>query len=372
MNIKKVFGIIPICICLVFLSSCDKIKLPTDNSTEQKSPSNTSKQPTDLDEKNDNIDPKQTSSYTIKDYFPFKENTKYVFEGKGNEYAFYTVYVDYIKGDKIQLRKNNGGTEVVSVIENKNGQLKTIFSKEEAYYREDFTSKPSDKEDILLKEPLIKGTSWTLSNGTKRYISNINVDVTTPAGNFKAIEVTTEGNGSKTLDYYGLNAGLIKTVYNSNGMEVTSTLKELKSNTPLSQTVKFYYPSSNGEKLYYTQNKLSFKTNDMTKLTFEKLFKEAPSKTVGRLIGPNVKIKSLYLNGNVVYVDFTKELVTEMTAGSGYEALILQGITNTLGGYYNVSKVYITVENKPYESGHFLMKKGQTFTVNTKGNVQLK
>jgi hypothetical protein len=369
---KKTLVIMSIFVCLVFLSGCDNIKLPLNNNSQQNTPGNTDKQPPNPTPQDKTPDTKQTTSYTIKDYYPFKENTEYNYEGQGNEYASYTVNVDYIKGDRVQLRKNNGGTEVVSVIENKNGELKIIFSKEETYFREDFTSKPSNEDEILLKEPLVKGTSWTLSDGRKRYISNVDMDITTPAGNFKALEITTESSDSKTLDYYGLNTGLIKSVFTSNGMEVTSTLKELKANTPLTQTVKFYYPNINDDKLYYSQKKLSFKTNDLTKMTFEKLFKEAPSKSVGKLIGPNVKIKSLYLNGNVVYADFTKELITEMNAGAGYEALILQGITNTLGGYYNVNTVYITVEDKPYESGHIIMKKGQTFTVNTKNTSQLK
>jgi hypothetical protein len=53
-----------------------------------------------------------------------------------------------------------------------------------------------------------------------------------------------------------------------------------------------------------------------------------------------------------------------MNAGSGYEAMILQCITNTLGNYYNTDQVYITIEGKPYESGHIVMKKGETFKVN--------
>lgn len=89
-------------------------------------------------------------------------------------------------------------------------------------------------------------------------------------------------------------------------------------------------------------------------------------------MGPNVKIKSLYLNkDNIVYIDLTKELVSEMNAGSGYESMILQSITNTIGSYYGVDKVYITIEGNPYSSGHFVMKNGEYFKVNTKNIVEL-
>jgi hypothetical protein len=40
----------------------------------------------------------------IEDYYPIKENIKYVYEGKGNEYASYSVYIDYTSEDKVQQR----------------------------------------------------------------------------------------------------------------------------------------------------------------------------------------------------------------------------------------------------------------------------
>lgn len=119
---------------------------------------------------------------------------------------------------------------------------------------------------------------------------------------------------------------------------------------------------------------LSFKTNDITRIIFENAFKDLPKGDLAKVLGPNVKIKSLYLNkdNRVVYIDFTKELLSEMNAGSGYESLILQSITNTIGTYYGVEKVYITIEDNPYASGHIEMKKGEFFTVNLTNSVELK
>ncbi|MCM8710285.1 GerMN domain-containing protein [Clostridium sp. SYSU_GA19001] len=375
---KKLISFIVLSICFSFLFGCstinqilDKTKDKISSSANQNSVQENStnqKENTDSTETTKN----ETPNYSIKDIYPFKANTKYEYEGKGNEYASYTVWVDYIKDDKIQLRTDNGGTVVASVLQLKDGELKTVFLKEEAYYREDFTSKQSNKDEIILKEPLVKGTSWTLSDGRKRYISNVDVDVTVPAGSFKAIEVTTEGKDYKNLDYYAQNTGLIKTVYISGDMEVTSSLSKITENSSFTENVKFYYPNINDEKIYYTEKKLTFKTNDITKITFEKILKESPGKGLGAPLSKNAKIKSLYLNNDVVYVDFSKEFVSEMNAGSGYEAMILDSIVNTLGEYYGVTKVYITVENKPYSSGHIQMKKGETFKVNTKNTVKIK
>ena len=310
---------------------------------------------------------------TIKDYFPYKANTKYMYEGIGNEYASYSVFTDYIVGNRVQLRTDNGGSELVKVLENKDGKLTILLFKGECYYRENLTQSSIGNTEILLKEPLTKGTTWTLANNRKRYISNMDVEVITPLGSFKTLEVTTEDKEDKTLDYYAPNIGLVKSVFITAGSEVSSTLIKMENNVPLIQTVKFYYPNVNDDKIYYVYKRLSFNTNDLTKIIFEKAFKDITNGNLGKVLGPNAKIKSLYLNkNNMVYVDFTRELVSEMNAGAGYESMILQSITNTFGIYYGVDKVYITIEGSPYSSGHILMKKGEFFTVNLKNSFELK
>lgn len=363
---KKFITIITILSLVTLLSACggksNTTNQNTNVSTNQSTPQNTTAS--------------TTSTYTIKDYFPFKENTKYTYDGSGSEFAAHTTQVDYIKDNKIQLRTTNSGTESVNVYENTNGELKLTFSKgEECYYREDFTTKESNKDQILLKEPLVKGTSWTQKDGSKSYISNVDVEVKTPSGTYKSIEVTTEKDKSKEYTYYALNVGIVKTSYKSSqdNLEVTSSLSKVENNTPLVQNVKFYYPNVIDDKLYFSQKKLSFNTNDITKSAFEKYFKETTIKDTGKLLSANAKIKSLYLNSDkMVYVDFSKEFTSEMNAGSGYESMLLQCIANTLGSYYNTDKVYITVEDKPYASGHIIMKKGEPFVVNYNNSVEFK
>lgn len=293
------------------------------------------------------------AAHTIKDYYVYKENTKYTYEGKGNEYASYNISVEYISGSRVQIRTRNGGSETVKVLENKGNELTVVLSRGECYYREDLTRSPETKGEILLKEPLVKGTTWYLSDKRKRFISNIDVQVTTPLGSYKALEVITEGKDDKIIDYYAPAVGLIKSVFTSNGSEISSTLSKIENNVPLTQTVNFYYPNINEDKIYFVAKQLSFKTNDITKQHFEKAFKELPNVNFAKVLGPDTKINSLYMNtDNMVYLDFSKEMISQMNAGSGYEAMILQSITNTIGSYYGVDKVYITVDGKPYSSGH--------------------
>jgi hypothetical protein len=355
---KKVRIVISLLFCIFLVSSC----------TGENATKTSVQSPAPIQGTSQNIKEK-----SIKDYFSLKENTKYIYAGMGNEYASYSTIVDYTMGNRIQIRKNNGGTETVSVMEYKDGELIKVFSKNEIYYRENFLQNPSNNEEILLKEPLEKGTTWMLADNTKRYISGVETSIATPMGIFKTIVVTTEGKNDKTIDYYAPNIGLVKTVSILRGLEISSSLSKIENDVPFSQTLDFFYPNVKENKINFVSKKLNFKTNDITKIVIEKAYKVLPKGNVNKVLSSNTKIKSLYLNkDNMVYVDFTKALISEMNAGAGYESTILQSITNTLGRYYGVSKVYITVEGSPYSSGHIVMRKSEAFTVNFKNCVELK
>ena len=84
-----------------------------------------------------------------------------------------------------------------------------------------------------------------------------------------------------------------------------------------------------------------------------------------RYIGPNTTINWLYYNeiDKMVHLDFSSNFVSDLNTGSSYEALCLSSITNTIGYYYNCNKVYITLNGKPYSSGHIEKKIGEPFLI---------
>ncbi|WP_125154677.1 GerMN domain-containing protein [Clostridium rectalis] len=347
----------------LLLTSCSKSNKPAKNE-------NTSIV-SESDSKSSN---RTTSKYTIKDYFPFNENSKLTYKGSGSEYAQKNVFVDYIKNNKIQLRIVNPGTTAGEILEISNGELRLLDTKEEFYYRDDLTSIDNSKYEILLKEPLIKGTSWTLANGSKRYISDLNKEIFTPYAKYNAIEVTTESTESKSYDYYVLNVGLVKSLYKSKNMEVSTSLEKIEKNVPVSQTIKFYYPDYINNKIIYTKKTLNFNTNDKINPYFEKYFKETPNNNISQLINSNVKINkvSLNLKTNTVEIDFSDNLLNEKNSSSGLESSILQCITNTLADYYNVDKVYLTINNKPYTSGHISLKENEPLKINLNNTIEYK
>ena len=300
---------------------------------------------------------------TIEDYFPIKENTKYSYEGKGNEFATYTEFVDYVANNRIQTRTNNGGTESVKVMEIKDGELLLLYHRGETYFRYNFLEEEYNNGKILLKEPLEEGNSWDYDENTTAKITHISKEVVTPLGNFNAIEVTLEGEQGKTVNYYAKDMGLIKTITSGEGYEVSSTLSSIENNVPLMQTIKLYYPDTDGIHLNTIDVPIEFYTNEEPEDIVEKNIKDL---SVYEIISPNTKINKIAFNEEEksVHVDLSEDFVTEMNAGAGFEGMILQSLTNTLGNYYGVEKVYITIDGGPYESGHIIIEEGEPSLVN--------
>lgn len=298
----------------------------------------------------------------VRDYFPFTPDVTMTYAGEGNEYAGFVSHVDYINNGAIQLRTNNGGTELVSVYAVEDGALIGVFSQEETYYRYDFTAERT-KNEILIMEPITIGTAWTLEDGGKRSITATDAAITVPYGSFKALEVTTENEYGIVKSYYVADMGFVKSEYASKETPsalITSALEKVEKGSPFTQSVRFYFPDFN-DKISYVDISLAFKTGDNPAPKFEYEFKNIPADSgLARVMKEGSSIRSITFdrNTNVVTVDFTKEFITEMNAGTSYEGRILESVADTLGGYFQTDKVQITIEGGPYESGHFLFNLG--------------
>lgn len=305
---------------------------------------------------------KNQDELKIEDVFPIQENTKYSFEGEGNEFATYTMYIDYINGKRVQTRSNNGGSETVRVLELKDGQLTELFQRGETYFRENFTNEEFDGGKILLKEPLKEGTSWPNGENSTSTITSASKEVVTTQGNVDAIEVTTESSQGTTIEYYAKNKGLVKTINKGEGYEVSSTLSQIETNAPLIQTVTLFYPDIDGINYNIIDVPVTFNTNDEPKDVIEQTVKDL---SVYNIFSANTKVNELYysLVDNSVHIDLSQEFVSEMNAGAGFEMMILTSIANTLGTYYGVQEVYLTIDGNPYESGHILLNEGEPLTV---------
>ena len=343
---KKVFFLITICLFLFVLGGCQNESTPQPD-TEAPDVSDT-----------ETPDTPENTEFTVGDYFPITDNTRYVYQGEGNEYAAYDVYNDYSAANKVQQRIDNGGTVMANVVAIAEGKLIKTFSSGETYYRENALD-ATGEEEILLMEPLVTGTTWTLADGSTRTITNTSLALSTPAGDYDALEVTTERTDSTTIQYYAKDVGLVKTIFLAGEAEISSTLSAVEEDVPSMQTLRFFYPNINDDTIYYVDREIAFYTNDVTKDSIAAAYQEVPSE-VGSVFSANTAINDLSLGSDgMVYLDLNQAFLTEMNAGSAYEGMILQCIADTFGYYYNADKVILTVEGATYESGHFAFTAGE-------------
>jgi hypothetical protein len=315
-----------------------------------------------------NKDITPVESLKAKDFFSFEKDVFMDFKGTGNEYAEYKTYVDYVKDDIVQIRNMNPGTVSVSVYQYKDGELIKTYSRGETYYLYDYTNL-KDKEEVIIKEPIKEGTSWSVGESSTRSITGVNKEIDIPLGKYNALEITTENNDSIIKDYYVKGIGKVKSEFVSKedkSNPIISELQNLEKNATNKQDINFYFPDFNNDRITRSTRTIDLSTNQDIMRILEDGLKTAPEgKSFKGTLTANVKILDIIIDDEkgVVTVDFSPELVTEMNAGTTYEMMILNSIANTFGDYFQKDKIIITMEGKPYSSGHILMREGEYIEV---------
>jgi spore germination protein GerM len=167
--------------------------------------------------------------------------------------------------------------------------------------------------------------------------------------------------------------GLVKTVYPStDGDEIYSELSSVESDTPFTAQVRFYFPGTESDTVYYIDRAIDFSTNDVVGDVLAAAYKDVPE-GLNKVLSENTKINSLSIgDDNIVHLDLSSEFINEMNAGSGYEAQILRCIANTFCGYCGAQQLILTIDGKPYSSGHFAFAEGEAIPADYTGVQEYK
>lgn len=323
--------------------------------------------------------PEETAG-SLEEYFPFRADTLYRYKGEGNEFASYTLFTDYILDTEIQFRKDNGGTVLAEVLKLAEGRLTRTYQRGEAYFREDYLRNPglrtgAGTEILLLREPLKKGESWDQGDGVIREILGIREKVEAAGKTYEALAVTSlmkdeAGAESRITEYYAKGIGLIRTVFESPGGDrITSTLEEVVTGAPLKLPVQYHYPRLEPGDYHVKATEAVFHTNDITRKVLEAGYKAGYTQEVrdagaGQVLSPGTKVNVLFLQGGErVRLDLSGEFLREMNAGSGYEAMLLQALARTFGGWYGVKSVVLTIDGDNYSSGHIYFEDEEAIVI---------
>ncbi|GAA0354630.1 GerMN domain-containing protein [Alkalibacterium iburiense] len=313
----------------------------------------------------------ETVSQDLEVWFPRLENVRLEYEGDSMEGSSFTRYPQFVLDDTLQIVEKNAGTHVVTIYEYTDDAIEEIFIRPETYFRENFmdTGLSSEQEGFyyVLQLPIEVGNTWENPNGTQSEITEVGLEMDTPLGTVEAIEVTTTHEDGINTYYYGEDIGLIEVVahYGEDDFEVISQLVGYHEEEAEEFPVTIYTLDEQALGLDAIPVTMALNTNDPARLALADLMKaEAPDTDYTPMITEGVAINFMYLREDgVVHADFSVELVDEMNAGAGVENMILQGIVNTIGGYYQVDEVEITVDNGAYESGHIVVQPGETLSV---------
>lgn len=181
-------------------------------------------------------------------------------------------------------------------------------------------------------------------------ISENDTSINTPSTENTDKEVTTKPN---TSDNDTLNT-------NDNENEI------------ITEKANIYYYDVITDKIVYIKTSIEIKNKEVATALVNEL-KKSPTDDIPPSINENISLKSANLdkNSDVITLDFSSNFVKEQNLGAGSESSTLEAICNTFGDYFNVSKVIITLDGKPYSSGHIVKNEGDTFDVNLDSAVEL-
>jgi hypothetical protein len=138
------------------------------------------------------------------------------------------------------------------VFELNDDSLKRVYFTGEGFARIDCTSMKGE-EEIVIKSPIKVGNSWVMKDGSKRSITAIDKDISTPLGNLKALEITTEGAESTNQEYYVKGMGFVKRVFTSKDnpeFQVITEAEKYEKNVPF-KGVPNYIPLNKWVRVEY-------------------------------------------------------------------------------------------------------------------------
>ena len=140
------------------------------------------------------------------------------------------------------------------------------------------------------------------------------------------------------------------------------------SNEITTDDANIYYYDVVTDKIVYINKTIEIKDKALVNE-----LKKNPSEEIASALNSDISLNSAKVDSenDTIKLDFSSNFVEAQNLGSGPESSTLTAICNTFGDYFNVSKVIITLDGKPYTSGHISMKDGDTFKVDLNNTLEL-
>lgn len=301
---------------------------------------------------------------TANTYMPAKTNQE-ISLSSNDDHGTSKVITEYIEGNKIQLRKLGKATTMVEQWEYENNGVYIIFSQEGFYEPFNSLNMASNRNELILKEPLKVGNTWNAESGNKYEITSINYPLETYAGNFDTIEVTSTDGTIIRKNYFAQNIGIIRTTIEfQDSSFIDSQLFSIQLSPYNPKDYRFYYYNIDKDEIVYTtEGVINYEPERMSFYIIKRL--KEPTLNILPTIDWSVKINNIVpiYKKDFICVDFSKDFLNLSEKGVHVENALLQCIVNTFGYNFEVSNIIITIDGEPYLSDNILMEKGKPFKV---------
>lgn len=189
--------------------------------------------------------PTDNAELLVRDFTPSKPMIK-VFKNDSKNISSID-FVDIVSENKVQIRSISSNDKKIEIKAlgkslDISGNIR-VYEKSDEYFKltymnwgvgllaESYINEPQNMDSIFLKGPFKKGTKWSTEFGSFE-ITDVNVKVETPVGEFQAIEVTHEQGAESGKSYYARGIGLVKRGSEDNFFEISEIdydVKKIKS-----------------------------------------------------------------------------------------------------------------------------------------------
>lgn len=282
----------------------------------------------------------------LSNYLPY---VAYQLKQFSNESGSYTTYVDFFDESNrvMQVREIVGATNYVNIYEWSEQAIQLTARHENTALFENLMQDVSSTPDAnltLLSAPVAVGTTWSYDGTHTSQIVGLYESLTLGDQQYiEVVEVSTPFEAYDLRQYYASGDGLILTRYVDN-VEV-STGEQFWQVTGNSHQVMMILnrdvaqPQTEGEYLLSLEKvPFAYQTNDSLARAFQRLFTDLG------WITDDIVVNSLTVDeAGVANLDFSAGVVAAFNQHPSTETSIIPAIVATVGQYFNVTQVRLTV-----------------------------
>jgi len=128
--------------------------------------------------------------------------------------------------------------------------------------------------------------------------------------------------------------------------------EEVYKEKPVEKEIYLYFSTEDGEHLAKEVRKIKTIPKELPRRVFDELKKGPHTKGLYIVFGENIKLRDIYISGNVGFVDFSDSLLS-MGMGTTEELLFIYSIVNSLCFSLNLSKIKFLVNGEEIDTfGH--------------------